>query len=151
MAREINMAIDIERPIEEVFNAFIDARSQPQWDPGLIEGRHEPDAPAKLGTKITEVRKFMGRVSENTSELTEFEANKKIVRYGKTGPMTLSGIMTFTQTDNGTHIDWKWLLETTGLLLLMSPIIARQLKKNAEPTLTNLKQLLESNTFEPID
>ena len=75
---KINMSVHIERPIEEVFSAFTDVRTQPQWDPGLLEGRHEPDAPAQLGTKITEVRKFMGRVSENTSELVEFEANRKI-------------------------------------------------------------------------
>ena len=148
---KIKMSIQIERPIEEVFMAFTDARSQPQWDPGLLEGRHEPDGPARLGTRITEVRKFMGRVSENISELIEFEANRKIVRKGANGPITLTGIITFTQTASGTHVDWIWVIEMAGLLSLIAPIMAPLFKRNAEPTLVNLKQVLETGTFKPLD
>ena len=148
---EIKMSIHIERPIEEVFMAFTDVRSQPQWDPDLLEGRHEPDAPAQLGTRITEVRKFMGRVSENTSELIEFEANKKIMRKGTDGPITLTGIVTFTQTASGTQVDWIWAIEMAGMLSLIAPIMTPMFKRNAEPILGNLKQLLENGTFKPLD
>lgn len=147
----INMSIHIERPLEEVFQALTDARSQPQWDPGLLEGRHDPEGPAQLGTEITEVRRFMGRVSENTSELIEFEPNSRIVRQGTNGPMTLTGIITFTQTDSGTHVDWQWVLNMAGLLSPLAPIMAPQFKKSAEPTLSNLKQLLENGKFRPLD
>lgn len=149
--REIKMSIHIERPIEEVFKALSDVRTQPQWDSGMIEGRHEPDGPAQLGTQITEVRKFMGRVMETTSELIEFEANRKTVRKGGSGPMTLTGIVTYTQTDSGTHVDWTWELELAGLLSLMAPIMARLLKKDAEPVLAKLKQLLENGEFKPLN
>lgn len=148
---KIKMSIHIERPIEEVFMAFTDARSQPQWDQGLLEGRHEPNGSAQLGTKITEVRKFMGRVYENISELIEFETNSKIVRKGTDGPITLTGIVTFTQTASGTHIDWIWVLEMAGLLSLIAPIMTPLFKRSAEPTLGNLKQLLENEAFRPLD
>ena len=148
---KIKMSIHIERPIEEVFSALSDARTHPQWDPNMLEGRHEPDAPAQLGTKITEVRKFMGRVIETTSELTEFEANRKIVRKGTDGPMSLTGILTFTETASGTNVDWVWLLELSGLLSLMTPIMARMLKKDGKSTLSNFKQLLENGEFKPVD
>lgn len=149
--RKIDLSIEIERPLEEVFIALSDARTHPQWDSNMLEGRHEPDGPAQLGTRITEVRKFMGRVIETTSELIEFEANKKFVRKGTSGPMSLTGILTFTQTDTGTHIDWTWLLELSGLLSIMTPIMARLLKKDGESTLSNFKQLLENGEFKPLD
>lgn len=149
--RKINMSIHIERPIEEVFSALTDARSQPQWDSGMIEGRHEPDAPAQLGTRITEVRKFMGRVIETTSELIEFEANKKSVRKGKNGPMTLTGILIFTETGTGTHVEWTWLLELAGPLSLMTPIMATLLRKDGEAEFNNFKQVLENGEFKPLD
>lgn len=148
---EIKMSIHIERPIEEVFMAFTDARSQPQWDPGLLEGRHEPNGPAQLGTQITEVRKFMGRISENVSELTKFKANSKIVRQGTDSPITLTSIVTFTQTASGTHVDWIWVLELAGLLSLIAPIMSPLFKRSAKPTLGNLKQLLENEAFKPLD
>jgi len=149
--REINMSIHIERPIEEVFSALTDARSQPQWDSGMVEGRHEPDAPAQLGTRITEVRKFMGRVIETTSELIEFEANKKYVRKGKNGPMTLTGIIIFTETDTGTQVEWTWLLELAGPLSLMTPIMAKLLRRDGEAELGNFRQMLENGEFKPLD
>ena len=146
------MSIDIDRPVEEVFRALSDIRTQPQWDQGMIEGRHEPDGPAQLGTKMTEVRKFAGRVIETTSELVEFEANRKFVRKGgDNGPMSLTGILTFTPTDSGTHVDWEWELELAGLLSLMTPIMARQLRNDGEPHLDKLKQLLENGAFKPLD
>jgi len=150
--RKINMSIDIDRPIEEVFRALSDIRTQPQWDPDMIEGRHEPDGPAQLGTKMIEVRKFAGRVIETTSELVEFEANRKFVRDGgDNGPMSLTGILTFTPTDSGTHVDWVWELELSGVLSLMTPLMARILRSDAEPHLEKLKQLLESGKFKPLD
>ena len=146
------MSIDIDRPVEEVFRALTDIRTQSQWDHGMIEGRHEPDGPAQLGTKMTEVRKFAGRIFETTSELVEFEANRKIVRKGDdNGPMSLTGILTFTPTGSGTHVDWVWELELAGLLSLMTPIMARQLRNDAEPHLDKLKQLLENGRFKPLD
>ena len=147
---KFKMSIHIERPIEEVFSAFTDARTQPQWDPNLLEGRHEPDGPAKLGTKVTEVRKFMGRVSENITELIEFEVNKKIVRKGTDGPMTLTGIVTFIQTASGTDVEWIWVIEMTGLLSLIAPIMIPLFMRNSEPILGNLKQLLENDAFKPL-
>lgn len=149
--RKIEMSIDIERPTEEVFRAINDARSQGQWDPGLVEIRHQPDGPAQLGTRVTEVRKFMGRVMETKYELIEFEENKKIVRKGGNGSMTLTGILTFTQTGSGTQVDWTWLLELTGLMSLMTPNMASILKKDGERDLGNLKQFLENGEFTPLD
>ena len=148
---KIELSIDIERPIEEVFTALSDTRTHPQWDLEMIEGRHEPDGPAQLGTHITEVRKFMGRKIETTSELIEFEANKKFVRKGASGPMGLTNIVTVTETNTGTHINWVWLVELSGLFSLMTPIMTRMLKKDGEKTLGKFQQLLENGEFKPVN
>jgi len=149
--REINMTIDVECPVEEVFGALADARAHNQWDPGMAEGRHEPAGPPQLGTKIIEVRRFMGRVIETQSEYVEFEANKKLVRKGDDGSMALTSILTFTETDSGTHVDWTWLLKAKGLMLLMVPIMAPILKRDGQSHLKNFKQLLENGGFKPVD
>jgi uncharacterized protein YndB with AHSA1/START domain len=63
----------INRPVEQVFAAMADVKNQPLWDPGMSEVRLAPDGPVSVGTKITETRTFMGRTSENTGEVIEFE------------------------------------------------------------------------------
>jgi hypothetical protein len=50
---------------------------------------------ACLGSKIVEVRRFLGRTSENVGEVIESEQNRRFVRRGSDGPMTFIGVITF--------------------------------------------------------
>src|SRR3972149_1814733 len=97
-------SIVINRPVEQVFAAMADVKNQPQWDPGLLEARLTPDGPLSVGTKITEARKFMGRTSENTGEVVEFEPNVRITRKSVDSPMTVVGTIAFASTQKGTRV-----------------------------------------------
>jgi uncharacterized protein YndB with AHSA1/START domain len=138
-------SIVINRPVKQVFAVMADARNQPQWDPGLLEARLMPDGPVSIGTKITEVRKFMGRTSENTGEVVEFEPNARITRKSVDSPnMTVMGTLTFTSTSNGTKVSWRWDLQFSVFFTLVGPLIANGMKKGAEASLQGLKEMLES-------
>jgi uncharacterized membrane protein len=136
-------SIVINRPVEQVFAALADTKNQPKWDPGLLEARLTPDGPVRVGTKITEVRKFMGRTSENTGEVVEFEPNVRITRKSVDSPMTVVGAITFAATPQGTMINWKWDLLFKGLFALVGPMIANSMKNSSETSLRGLKDLLE--------
>jgi hypothetical protein len=66
--------------LRKLFAVMVDPKNQPQWDPGWLEARLSPDAPVRVGTKITEVLKFVGCESENTGEVIDFEPNAQITR-----------------------------------------------------------------------
>jgi uncharacterized protein YndB with AHSA1/START domain len=142
--RTIQMSIEIDCPVEEVFAALGDARSQPRWDPGLVEARHYPDGPARLGTRVTEVREFLGRRMETEATLVEFEPNRRLVRQGG-DPMLgrLRGVLTFDETATGTCVDWTWQLEMSGVKSVVEPLIAAILRRQGQGILGNLKDLLE--------
>ena len=146
----MNMNVDIHCPVEEVFQAMSDIRTQPQWDPDLLEGRHIPDGAPGLGTELVEVRKFMGRVSENSSEYVEFEPNKSFIRYGDNGPLALTGRIQFKPNGDQTSVSWQWELQLKGLLRIFEPLMEPMMQKQAQSILVNLKQLLESGAFEPL-
>jgi uncharacterized membrane protein len=141
ITREVSIVIN--RPVGQVFAALADTKNQPQWDPGLLEARLAPDVPVRIGTKITEVRKFMGRTSENTGEVIEFEPNTRITRKSVDMPMTVVGTVTFTATPEGTKVSWRWDLQSKGLFTLVGPLIANSMNKNSESSLRGLKDLLE--------
>ena len=136
-------SIVIERPVEQVFPAFADTKNQPKWDPGLLEVRLMPDGPVSVGTRIIEVRKIMGRTSENTGEVIEFEPNARITRKSVDTPMTVLGTVTFSATPQGTKINWKWDLQFKGFFALVGMMIANAMKKGSETSLRGLKDLLE--------
>ena len=136
-------SIVINRPVGQVFAVLVDSKNQPKWDTGLLEARLMPDGPVSVGTRITEVRKLMGRTSENTGEVIEFEPNVRITRKSVDMPMTVLGTVTFSATPQGTKIYWKWDLKFKGLFALAGPIIANSMKKGSETSLRGLKDLLE--------
>jgi uncharacterized protein YndB with AHSA1/START domain len=140
-------SIVINRPVGQVFAALTDTKNQPRWDTGLIEARLTPDGPVSVGTKITEVRKFMGRTSENTGEVIEFEPNTKISRKSVDMPMSIVGTVTFAATSEGTNVSWKWDLQVKGLFSLAGPMMANSMKKGSEISLRGLKDMLESQVI----
>jgi len=73
----VETTIVIHRPIEEVFAYITDARNQPQWDSGLVEVRQTPESPVGVGTRVTEVLKFMGRKLASSRDVFECEPPKK--------------------------------------------------------------------------
>jgi uncharacterized protein YndB with AHSA1/START domain len=147
--KTMEMSIVIDCPAEEIFAAFSDARSQPRWDPGLVEARHHPEGPARLGTRVTEVREFLGRTMETEATLVEFEPNRRLVRQGG-DPMLgrLTGVVTLDETAAGTRVDWTWHLDMPGLKSLLEPVIAPIMKRQALGILANLKGMLEAR--EPV-
>ncbi len=143
ITREASIVID--RPVGQVFTALVDSKNQPKWDTGLLEACLTPDGPVGIGTRITELRKLMGRTSENTGEVIEFEPNAKITRKSVNTPMSVLGTVTFTATSRGTKVNWRWDLQPRGFYALVGSMIANTMKKGSENSLRGLKDLLESN------
>ena len=82
----------------------------------MMEGRHDPDGPAELGSKITEVSKFMGRTMYTESKLVEFEPKRRYVRErGDESLGHLKSIITFEPMPSGTQINWEWQLKASGV------------------------------------
>ena len=144
ITRETSIMID--RPIGQVFAALVDSKNQPKWDTDLLEACITPDGPVGIGTRITEVRKIMGRTSENTGEVIEFEPNVRITRKSVDKSMTVLGTVTFTATPGGTKVNWKWDLQSKGFYALVGSMIANTMKKGSENSLLGLKELLENGS-----
>jgi len=143
ITREASIVID--RPVGQVFTALVDSKNQPKWDTGLLEACITPDRPVGIGTRITEVRKLMGRTSENTGEVIEVEPNARITRKSIDGSMMVVGTITFAPTPGGTKVNWKWYLQPKGIYALVGSMIANTMKKGSENSLRGVKGLLESS------
>ena len=139
----VETSIIINRPIEEVFTFLTDARNSPQWDSGLLDIRQTPQSPVGVGTRITEVRKFLGRKMETTSEVVEYEPSTKYTRKGG-GPFPITGSLTFEPTAEGTKVIWTFEMKPGGFFALAEPLVARSLKRGLESNLGDVKDLLEN-------
>ncbi len=137
-------SIVIARPVDEVFNFVSDARNRPRYDPGLIAVRVTPDGPVRIGTKIIEVRPFMGKKREMVTEVSKLEPNHVIGYQTLQGdPVNASGSYQFAATPEGTRLTLNFTLDARGLMKLAAPFMAVGLRRDIQAGLSNIKAVLE--------
>jgi len=142
----ITQSIEIQRPVEEVFAFVTDARNNPRWQSaaGLQQTQQTPEDPVGVGTRITETWRFMGRSSESTSEVTEYEPNKKYTRRLIAGTSPIAcGEYTFEPVAQGTRWTFTVTLQTHGFFSIAEQLLASNLKHGMAANLTAAKALLE--------
>jgi uncharacterized protein YndB with AHSA1/START domain len=145
------LSVVIQCPVEEVFAFVTDARNNPLWQSsgGLRETRQLPDGPVGVGTRITEVWHFMGRDSETTSEVTEYQPNQKYTRRTIEGSSPiLSGDFLFEPVAEGTRWTAIVNVKAGGLFAIAEPLLASTLKRGFENSMNEAKVLLEKRYAE---
>lgn len=139
----------IHRPIEDVFAFLTDARNYPQWqsNSGLQRIQQSPESPVGVGTRITEVWKFMGITSESISEVTQYEPNRKFSRRTLNDDSPIKeGTMTFEQVADGVQVTSIATVKAGGFFAIAEPLLVANLKRGFEENLGLAKQLLEQQT-----
>jgi uncharacterized protein YndB with AHSA1/START domain len=136
-------SIVIYRPIEEVFARLTDYESYPEWDTGLVQVRQTPEGSARVGTRVTEVRRFLGRTIETRGDVVEYDPPTRCVRRG-TAPMPVTGWLTFESTGEGTRVVQRLEMEQRGLFGLADPLVSKALSRGLTQGLAKFKDWLES-------
>lgn len=147
----ITVSTIIQRPVEEVFAFVTDARNNPLWQAssGLKETHQVPDSPVGVGTRITETWNFMGRTSEDVSEVTTYEPNRSYTRsqVSNTSPIK-GGEFTFEPVAEGTRWTSTVNVQAGGLFAIAEPLLASNLRKGFEKNMAEAKALLERRAVE---
>ena len=139
----IEIGVEIERPVEEVFAHLTDPAKTPQWKPAVLESRVEPPGPLRVGTKIHTVLTFLGRRLEGTAEVTELVPNHKLVQ--KTdSPFPLEMTYLAEPTAGGTKVTVEAVVEPGGFFKVAEPVLGRIAKKQGLAELDALRKLLEA-------
>jgi uncharacterized protein YndB with AHSA1/START domain len=130
----------IRKPVEEVFQAVVDAANFPNWNPTTPSARKLTTGDVGEGTRSElEIRPF-GKVAQ---ELGEFERNKRVRLVSKM--KFLSGAHRFIFTAQGvtTRIDHELEMTPKGLFKVFSPFIHMIGMKNLRDTADALQRYLE--------
>jgi hypothetical protein len=126
-------------------------KSSPTWTiPGSCPSgtpssrRQRPsETPVRVGTKIQQRARFLGRKIESTSEVIQHEPNKRFVTQTDK-PFSLTITNTFEPEGGGTRVVVGLEGEPGGFFRLGEPIVARIAKKQLQAQLDTVKELLEA-------
>ncbi len=141
-------SIEIAASPETVWKIAADPTLALKVFPDVISVTAEPPGMAHIGQKLTLTAKIAGRRVQQTTETTEVVPNKKLVNKKVPGGFmkTLVDTLTFEPTKKGTRATAKSEYEVSagyfGKFLSLL-VVNRNLKKNLEARMNNLKELAE--------
>lgn len=145
---KIERSIVIDRPVDEVWEFVHDPTKDALWQTTLTESEKLTDGPLRVGTRVREVRHFLGRRIELAWEVTEYEPNRKSAIRGISGPVPLTGGYRLEALDGATRFTVSGELDAHGLFKLAEPVFARITRRELEANLGHLKDLLETEVAE---
>jgi carbon monoxide dehydrogenase subunit G len=141
---KVERSIVIDRPVEEVWSYVHDPSRDVTWQSTLIESEQLTDGPLGVGTKVREVRQFLGVRIEMAWEVTEYEPTSRSSIKGVSGPVPLNGSYLLEAVDGGTRLTVTGELDAHGLFKLAEPVFARMIGRELESNLGHLEDLLEA-------
>jgi len=141
----VENSTQIDRPVEEVFAYVVDDLGRlPEWIDILAESVPS-ETPTKVGTRVTNRVRLLGRRFENTLEVVEHEPNRRLV-FKTDAPFAVMATFVFEPVDGGTS--FATVLEAqpnaSAFFKLGEPILTRVGKRRFKGHLRRLKKRLEA-------
>jgi carbon monoxide dehydrogenase subunit G len=138
----VTSEVTIRRPVEEVFDFLADFRNNPRWCPPELEARN-------LG-EDGGVRRFEVTVKPGPRTLTSvYEVSvdgrpTRITYSGRNEMADFDGAYDLEEAEGGTRVVMSSNLSVRGPSRLLTPIMRRMTRANADRQCSLLKELLES-------
>jgi carbon monoxide dehydrogenase subunit G len=139
----IEHTVRIGRPPADVFGYLTEVEKAPEWQSSALEVCAEGEIGA--GTRIREIRNFLGRRAESTLEVIEYEPGRKFSLRVVSGPLPFEVRHALTPEGEGTRLDWVAEADTSRFPKLAVRMMAGTAERQFKGDLERLKRVLEEN------
>jgi uncharacterized membrane protein len=141
----VEESIEINRPLEEVFNYVSDVGNYPEWMAHALEVRKDTEGPPQQGDRFIVAIKSVGRRFETPYERTSYVPNRRYTDRATGGPVpNQRWACAFQEVSGGTRLTRAVDAEPGGLLKLLEPLQKRAAERQLRRDLQTLKDLLEA-------
>lgn len=139
----IDESIHIDRPVSEVFAFATEPANQTLIASNMIE--FSMDGPMRKGARADGVTRVAGKKVAWSSEVTEFEADRRVEIRSLQAPMEFHITWTYEPDDGGTTVRFEQEVAEIGGFFgkLSDPIVTKMYARDVHSNLTHLKLLLE--------
>ena len=144
MAVDILTEIEIRRPREEVAAFASDPANATAWYKNIASVDWLTPPPARVGSRMRFVARFLGRTLDYTYEVREVDPGRRFVMSTDEGPFPME--TTYAWDDAGaaaTRMTLRNRGEPAGFAKVSAPLMARAMRRANDADLKRLKELLE--------
>ena len=140
---DLELTVEISRPVAAVFAFVADQTNAPRWQDGLAEVRRLTGGPLGVGTEHEFIRRFAGRELATRNRFVSFEQDRYVQFEIPAGWLTGRASYLTEPSPSGTILTSRIQLRAHGPATLVEPVLARLLARDARNDDARLKRLLE--------
>ena len=136
--------IEIDAPVDVVFDTVADSRNEPSFNPDMRSVELLTPLPIGPGSRF---RAHMGKAdTEMLVEIVDYERPHRLRTRTSSSMMTTDGTLSFTPSGHGTLMAWDWQVRPLGWLRLLGPVFGTIGGRVERGIWTGLKHHLEDRT-----
>jgi uncharacterized membrane protein len=145
MSVDVVTETTIARPDDVVAAYAIDPSNAPEWYANIDSVEWQTPPPARVGSKVAFVARFLGRRLAYTYELVELAPNERLVMRTAEGPFPMETTYTWQPVGDGsTRMALRNRGEPSGFSKLAAPFMAAAIRRANRKDLATLRRILES-------
>jgi len=132
--------VQIDRPVEEVFDFLADARNEPRWLPGATGVVKISDGPIGLDTR------FQGeyaRIGTVRLDVIAFERPRQVTFRGQARTMAFDDAIALSPGPAGIILRAAMEAHPRGIMKVLSPLVGRVMRQQFAANWLQLKATLE--------
>jgi uncharacterized membrane protein len=139
----VEESIHINRPVAEVFAFATDPANQMLINTNMVA--YESDGPLQKGARMSGAVKVAGKRVAWTSEVTEFEQDRRVEVQSIDAPMNFHISWLYEPDGEATRVQFVEDVDGIGGFFgrLSDPVVTRMYSRDVRANLENLKILLE--------
>ena len=145
MAVDVLTDITIDRPVDTVAMYAADPSNAPAWYVNIESVEWETAPPARVGSKVAFVARFLGRRLAYTYELVALVPGERLVMRTAQGPFPMETTYTWAPASDGkTFMTLRNRGEPAGFSRLTAPFMAAAMRRANRKDLARLRSILEA-------
>jgi uncharacterized membrane protein len=134
----------INRPTQEVFDYITQPSNAPKWQGTAQSAEWTSNGPVGVGSTWRAENKFMGRKVEATLEITSWDPPNEHSFKSVGGSVPFETRTKLEAKEDGTQLTMIGQAELGGFFKLAEGMVGKQMDKQMETDLANLKRMLEA-------
>jgi carbon monoxide dehydrogenase subunit G len=132
-------------PREQAFAYIADWSRQAEWDPNTVSVKRIGEGGPEVGARyVMEVKSIGSRTGTMEYRITELEAPSRLVLVGEGSGLTAEDTITFSETDEGTAVEYHADIKLNGLLRFAEPLLARTFDGITQGVVKGMKRELDA-------
>ena len=142
---DVQSDIVIDRPVDAVAAYAADPSNTPEWYANIDSVEWKSTPPAKRGTRVAFVARFLGRRLVYTYEFVDFVPDERLVMRAAEGPFPMETTYTWSATGpTSTHMTLRNRGEPAGFSKVIAPFMVPAMRRANRKDLARIKTILES-------